>query len=83
VKEACDIAWIVLVNTEMSAIEPGQAITCTQPDEAFAVLDHMVHKALREPLDHVIAGHLRLLCGSGKNDRDADEEESMEQVPAR
>jgi hypothetical protein len=43
----------------------------------------MVHQALREPLDHVIAGHLRLLCGSGKNDRDADEEESMEQVPAR
>jgi hypothetical protein len=67
----------------MLAIEPRQAITSTQPDEAIVVLEHMVHQALGEPLCHVIAGHLRLLCGSGKNDRDADEEVSREQVPAR
>ncbi len=56
---------IMLIDHEAFAVEAGKSITGAEPQEAIAILQHMVHHALRQALVHVVAGHLHLLRPQG------------------
>lgn len=65
------------------SIEARQPVPCSQPDETIAILQHMVHHALRKALGHIIAHYFRLLGNGGERDQEEDGGEEADQSPER